>query len=572
MKKKNLIACLLILCTEVLASVSSADSIRRKMEHLQGEELLLAYSNLCALAFAQDDFENECACLNDYIAEARRQRSIKDETDARLALLVCYYNYDKTERMLAELPIHLEFLAGHGMWVGYYNAWNQLVDLYIYQNKYRMALQVVEEIYTDARARNSNYGLGVASYGMGDVYHHMQNTEESAKAYAEAIRRLANADDLTILMYAYENYSEVLDAAGKYDTLRQLTGEWLAKLDALKERYLKKGYDPKGLDSKYRYCYQAMARTEMETGNLTEAYRLLRMADDLTRGNPPIARLALLRDYARYYELTRDYDKALACNDERLQLNLSSGNSRGVLDAWEQRATLLMAAGRYMEAARLYRDILPVRDSLASVHTAGRLDELNTIHKLDELVLTNKITATRFYFALVSAGLLSLIVLLYILYTRRLRRKNRVLYESILQSQKIKESIESSAALVPEEQLGADEKLYRKLCHLMREETLYTDAQLKRETLAERLHTNHVYIANAVRKCAGDITVGEFINGYRLRYAAGLLTGSPELNISEVEYMSGFNSRTTFSRLFRDYYGMSPTEYRTISREKRRAE
>ncbi|WP_373828215.1 helix-turn-helix domain-containing protein, partial [Bacteroides heparinolyticus] len=36
-----------------------------------------------------------------------------------------------------------------------------------------------------------------------------------------------------------------------------------------------------------------------------------------------------------------------------------------------------------------------------------------------------------------------------------------------------------------------------------------------------------------------------------------------------VEYQSGFNSRATFNRCFRACYGMSPSEYKVISKEKK---
>ncbi|UBH65447.1 AraC family transcriptional regulator [Porphyromonas endodontalis] len=44
---------------------------------------------------------------------------------------------------------------------------------------------------------------------------------------------------------------------------------------------------------------------------------------------------------------------------------------------------------------------------------------------------------------------------------------------------------------------------------------------------------------------------------------------NPNLNINEVEYQSGFNSRSIFNRCFRSYYSMSPSEYKVISKEKK---
>lgn len=87
--------------------------------------------------------------------------------------------------------------------------------------------------------------------------------------------------------------------------------------------------------------------------------------------------------------------------------------------------------------------------------------------------------------------------------------------------------------------------------------------------MASKLSTNRTYLANAVKKCSDGLTFSEFTNRYRLRYAATLLTTSDDLNIYEIGDKSGFNSRSTYNRLFRDYYGMSPSEFRAIAKEKK---
>lgn len=569
MKKKSILILLLFACIGMVQATNPIDSIHRQMKHLHGKELLLAHSNLCTIAFAIDDSIQELNCLNAYIQEAQRQDNLSEEALARNSKLVCYYNYNMTEQLTTSLPKELDFLAKHKLWSYYYESWSILVDLYIYQNKYRTALREVEKMYADARKRNSRYGLGVASYGMGDVYHHMQNTDEASRAYDEAIRLLSNENEPTVLMYAYENYSEVLIADLKYEKLKKLCASWRAKLDALKSRYKSRGEDISALDCKYRYYHLAMACVEMEIGNMDASAQHLLEAGKLTDGNASIARLILLRDYSRYYELKKEYDKALACNEERIQINLTNDNYRGLLDAREQRAALLMSAGRYAEAAHIYQAIIPVRDSLMSARTAEQLNELNTLYKVDELTLQKKLTTNRFYFALVCSVLLFVVVIIYIIYARRLRRKNRILYDTITQTQKAQARLWESMVEKPEEQLESDERLFRQLCKLMSKEQLFKDSDLKREVLAAKLNTNRTYLADAVKKYADGATLTEYINEYRLRYAAAMLTNDPSKSVSEVEFLSGFNSRSTFSRLFRDYYGMSPSEYRAISKEKK---
>ncbi len=49
--------------------------------------------------------------------------------------------------------------------------------------------------------------------------------------------------------------------------------------------------------------------------------------------------------------------------------------------------------------------------------------------------------------------------------------------------------------------------------------------------------------------------------------ATQLLTETDE-PIEQIAFDSGFNNRRTFNRIFRDEYGMSPSDFRRASRER----
>ena len=50
----------------------------------------------------------------------------------------------------------------------------------------------------------------------------------------------------------------------------------------------------------------------------------------------------------------------------------------------------------------------------------------------------------------------------------------------------------------------------------------------------------------------------------RLDHARELMTTRPDMSIDEVATASGFSVRRTFSRLFKEKFGLTPTEYRTV--------
>jgi len=225
--------------------------------------------------------------------------------------------------------------------------------------------------------------------------------------------------------------------------------------------------------------------------------------------------------------------------------------------------------GDYKGAMESYRQYGIENDSANIQSTNSQLNELTKKFQLNELALQNKLSTNRLYAAIACIVLLSVAIVIYFIYTSRLRRKNRVLYDTIVQSQKMQDDLYTTHEQISEDQLSNEEILYRKLCKLIQDEELFKDSQIKREDLAAKLGTNRTYLADAIKQCTDGLTFMEYLNRCRLRHAATLLSEDQNMPINEIGDDSGFNSRSTFNRLFREFYGMSPSEYRAISKEKR---
>ncbi|MCD8292868.1 MAG: helix-turn-helix transcriptional regulator, partial [Prevotellaceae bacterium] len=77
--------------------------------------------------------------------------------------------------------------------------------------------------------------------------------------------------------------------------------------------------------------------------------------------------------------------------------------------------------------------------------------------------------------------------------------------------------------------------------------------------LADKMCMSH---STLYRKIKGltEVSVNEFIRKTKMRKGAGLLREGRH-SVTEIAYMTGFNSVTYFRQCFKEEYGMTPSEY-----------
>ena len=126
------------------------------------------------------------------------------------------------------------------------------------------------------------------------------------------------------------------------------------------------------------------------------------------------------------------------------------------------------------------------------------------------------------------------------------------------ESEEAKEAEEAEEAAIS----AKSRELFPKIVKLMGDQQLYTDEDLNRDMIAEKLGTNYKYVVKAIKDCTGE-TLTAFINGYRMRHATRLLRDTDD-SIAIIAEISGFSHRT-LTRLFQAQFGITPSEYRKKS-------
>ena len=107
----------------------------------------------------------------------------------------------------------------------------------------------------------------------------------------------------------------------------------------------------------------------------------------------------------------------------------------------------------------------------------------------------------------------------------------------------------------------SNDELMQKICALMEGQKLYLNSDLKLNDVADALNTNRNVISSCINSQRG-CSFSQFVSGYRIDYAKGLMRRQPDIKVSKVWMASGFSTETSFFRTFKAVTGMTPNEFR----------
>jgi len=88
----------------------------------------------------------------------------------------------------------------------------------------------------------------------------------------------------------------------------------------------------------------------------------------------------------------------------------------------------------------------------------------------------------------------------------------------------------------------------------------YLEPRLSIRDVANRMATNETYVSRALNHGIGK-SFNRFINELRVEHAKSLIKESSD-NFLNIAMDSGFNSKATFNRVFRDISGETPSAFR----------
>lgn len=582
--KTSLIAILwgILLCftLPVLAQNSlqrQKDSLRQVIEHSEGIDKLRSYNRLYYLYMSEiaDDqkMDTLLMLLNQVEAEAIKQGNAEMQGMVYGNAIIAHINRSEHDKVIEKAPAYLDFYIENGLWKFYYQIHMQLITAYNLKGEYEAAVEEAEKMYARAKERKDKAGMATALYATGIIYNSQDRWKEEEKCFRECIDLLWEVSGYdNILTQSYAFLCMVLRAQNRYDELLQLVPEYEKAIARFEKAARRAQPEARG------NLYIALMNTYIDIREYDKAEPYLAKIEALV--NNDISRFELLRARALILRARGDYGKALAAIDSAMTRTPEADFDRNSLRRIKMQ--ILARMGRYREADGLLDEIIAMNDTLKNVEVNARFDELRIQYEVEKHIAEKERNFHYFLFALAICLIFALLLAGAFYYNRMIALKNRKLYERIKEQDRMADELSRLAGTCrskasPEESgktAGAadgiapcseQQNLVARLQEYLLSGDNLSDADISRDDIISALGTNKNVLTDAVRAVTGKSPM-EYMRTLRVEEARRKLDSHPDLTIEAIAFSCGFNIPSTFYRLFRKQYGISPTEYRKMAK------
>ena len=316
---------------------------------------------------------------------------------------------------------------------------------------------------------------------------------------------------------------------------------------------------PEYIDFYRGKAYGYMAAAYAMLGESLRAQEYLALYDQTVAGQSLAGRFMIAPTLRKLGE----YDRVLAIYDEvERQLGSDTVNANYV-EILRGRAEILDAQGG-RDASKPYWKRYIALDKLLTenvlqgkAHLYAVRFQVSERQREIERKTAHLRTIQRLMVAVIMVLLMTMAFSIYTLYQKRkLAEKNAAMVKLIDAMEK-----QNQLQACQVENYEEEFVLFSQMESRIRAEHLYADQGVQRDEISEVLGMKRETINYLLNKFAGGISIPAYLNNIRLSEACRLLREQPEATVSYVADQVGLGLRN-LQRLFREQYGMSPSEYR----------
>ena len=112
----------------------------------------------------------------------------------------------------------------------------------------------------------------------------------------------------------------------------------------------------------------------------------------------------------------------------------------------------------------------------------------------------------------------------------------------------------------------ADNLLYQRILSVMKEQKPFLNPNLDLVTLSRLVGTNRTQLSTTLNRQTG-MNFSRWLAEYRVHHLLSLVALHPDSDITALASESGFTSRTSFFRQFRQVTGLTPNQYKNVRKE-----
>jgi AraC-like DNA-binding protein len=104
-------------------------------------------------------------------------------------------------------------------------------------------------------------------------------------------------------------------------------------------------------------------------------------------------------------------------------------------------------------------------------------------------------------------------------------------------------------------------KLLENIVQYMEDEQPYLESELTLDALAKYTNLSSHHLSEILNQQANK-NFYQFVNEYRIKTVCSQISSNPKERLFDLALSAGFSSKSTFNAVFKQFKGMTPSQYR----------